>query len=502
MTIINSFIGLFLIVDCIETLRRKFFTNLLLLLFLNLIIKPVWVLGIDLSVQNRVGEAEYGFYFSLFGFSLLLNILLDFGINSFTNREISQNQHLLKKYLSNIVVLKFLLAAVYILVIASLSIAMKYSSRQLNLLAVLAFNQILASFVLYFRANISGMQFFKTDSLLSVLDRFLMILICAVLLWGNVIKKEFKIEWFVYAQSLSYFITLLVSGLIVLRKSGLFKLNFDKKLLLSLLKKTYPFALLALLMQFYFRSDSVMLERLLPDGDHQAGVYAQAYRLLDAFTMFAVMFSQLLLPMFSAMFKKKESVNKLTEFSFLLMIVPVISLAVPVFFYKEEIMQLLYRDPGLESSKILGVLMFSFMAIASSYIFGTLLTAHGNLKELNVIAGISALLSLLLNLYFIPRYQAVGAAYASVITQIVSIGLQLILVKKKLCFFIQKKHLVKLLFYTFLLIAMGKGFTFIQMTWFIEFALFLILSVLFAFSLKVFSIRLLTQILIQEKDLG
>ena len=44
-------------------MQRKFLTNLGLLLFLNLLIKPVWIFGIDLNVQRLVGVGDYGFYF-------------------------------------------------------------------------------------------------------------------------------------------------------------------------------------------------------------------------------------------------------------------------------------------------------------------------------------------------------------------------------------------------------------------------------------------------------
>ena len=72
-------------------MQRKFITNLALVLALNLLIKPFWILGIDRAVQNAVGTEQYGFYYSIFGFSFLLNILLDLGITNFNNKNISQN---------------------------------------------------------------------------------------------------------------------------------------------------------------------------------------------------------------------------------------------------------------------------------------------------------------------------------------------------------------------------------------------------------------------------
>ena len=84
-------------------MKRKFVTNLILLIFLNVLIKPFWIFGIDIPVQNVVGAANYGFYGSLLNFSMILNILLDLGLTNYNNRNIAQHGHMLKKYLSNIV---------------------------------------------------------------------------------------------------------------------------------------------------------------------------------------------------------------------------------------------------------------------------------------------------------------------------------------------------------------------------------------------------------------
>jgi len=178
-------------------LRRNFFTNISLLIFLNLLVKPFWIFGIDRTVQNVVGTQEYGLYFSLFNFSILLNILLDLGINNYNNRNIAQNGQMLSKSLSGIIGLKLVLAVLYALVSIVLAYFIGYSSRQFYILFYLILNQFIASFILYLRSNISGLHLFKTDSILSVLDRFLMIIICGILLWGGISNSPFKIEWFV-----------------------------------------------------------------------------------------------------------------------------------------------------------------------------------------------------------------------------------------------------------------------------------------------------------------
>ena len=114
-------------------MQRKFLTNLSLLLFLNLLVKPFWIFGIDRTVQNLVGSGEYGWYSSLLNFTFLFNIILDFGITNFNNKNIAQNNHLLNKYFSGIIIFKFFLAIAYIIVTLSVGMVWGYDSRLLLL---------------------------------------------------------------------------------------------------------------------------------------------------------------------------------------------------------------------------------------------------------------------------------------------------------------------------------------------------------------------------------
>lgn len=400
-------------------MQRKFLTNLGLLLTLNLLVKPVWIFAIDRNVQNITGVVDYGFYFVVFNFSFLFNILLDLGITNFNNRNIAQNHQLLNKHFSAIVVLKFLLSLLYILVTFSVAMILGYKADQMRLLAWLGFNQILISLVLYLRSNISGLLLFKTDSLLSVLDRFLMILFCGILLWGNLTSAPFRIEWFVYSQTAAYSITALVALLVVVKKAQFRRLNFHFPFFLMIIKQSLPFALLVLLMTFYNRLDPVMLESLLDDeaGNQQAGIYASGFRLLDAANMIAYLFSVLLIPIFSKMIKNREPVEQMVRLAFTLIITFAVVVSVGCIVYSEEWMDLLYTRHIHESAAVFSLLMGGFIAVSTTYIFGTLLTANGNLMVLNIVSFLGLLINFLINLFLIPRLLAVGSAYASLTTQ-------------------------------------------------------------------------------------
>ena len=83
-------------------MQRIFFSNLMLMILLNLLIKPIALFGIDATVQNRVGPENYGLYFSLLNLSVLFNILLDFGINNYTTKHLAQDPEEIKKYFNAI----------------------------------------------------------------------------------------------------------------------------------------------------------------------------------------------------------------------------------------------------------------------------------------------------------------------------------------------------------------------------------------------------------------
>ena len=153
-------------------IQKKFIGNLGLLIILNLLIKPFWILGIDRTVQNTVGSENYGLFFALFNFSFLLNIFLDAGITGFNNRHIARNPEDLPNTIGKIVVLKLILAIIYAVFTIGAGILVGYGQDQMEMLYFLCFNQFLLSFILYFRSNISGLHLFKTDSMLSVLDHF------------------------------------------------------------------------------------------------------------------------------------------------------------------------------------------------------------------------------------------------------------------------------------------------------------------------------------------
>jgi len=398
-------------------MQKKFLTNLVLIILLNLLIKPLAIFGIDAAVQNRVGAEDYGLYFSLLNFTFLFNILLDLGINNFTTKNVAQYPEIVPKYFGKVVALRLLLFFFYVLVTLSFGMFVGYEEKAFYFLFFLIINQLFVTIIAYARSHLAGLLFFKTDAIISVLDRVLLILFCGILLFGSITEIPFKIEWFIWIQTVCYAITCVVALIILVNKIGRPKIKFEKQFSLVILRQSLPFALLILLMMVYTRTDSVMIERLHENGSYESGVYAQGFRLLDAFFMFGMIFANLLFPIFSNMLKNKESIKSLLEMSSKMLVWGALAIAGICFFNAELILGLIYTNDVQAAIFPFQLLMITFVGMSITLVYGTLLTANGNLKFLNQISGFGLILNIIINLFLIPEYGAVGASIATLITQ-------------------------------------------------------------------------------------
>ena len=276
---------------------KKYLSDIAFMQVLNLLIKPIWILLIDAAVQEALPQEVYGNYFALFNFSLLFFIVLDLGLNSFNITEVAQDNSKIGLLTGSIIGLKIILALAYVLIILGVGAVLGYTSQEFGLLLILGAIQILTSLSQFFRSIVSSLQRFRVDGIFMVLDRILVILFVAILLWSEIPDFELTIHRFAYAQVLSLSLVL-VSLLFFLRGYlSQVRISFSLASILPILKKSWPFAMLVSLMGLYTYIDGVMIKSLV--GDAEVGVYALGYRFYFALLMFAQVFSGVLLPLFT-----------------------------------------------------------------------------------------------------------------------------------------------------------------------------------------------------------
>jgi O-antigen/teichoic acid export membrane protein len=211
-----------------------------------------------------------------------------------------------------------------------------------------------------------------------------------------------------------------------------------------ILKKELPLCCSVLLMTFTTVL-TCTIERLLPPVRLISGIYASAYRLLDSANMIALLFAGLLLPIFARMIKLRQNVEEIVRLSFSLLVIPAFVVVICCNFFSYELMNLLYSGDHIqESSDVFKILMCCFVPISSTYIFGTLLTANGNLRQLNFMASFGMAVNIIMNFILIRSTGLWGCCFEYYHTGFYSI--ERLLWHKKLEFKKNGKLIVAFLF--------------------------------------------------------
>lgn len=409
--------------------NRKPLSNIIFLIAVNVIVKPFWLFGVDRVVQNKLGEETFGMYFVLFNFSMIYQILLDFGIQQYNSKSIAEEPGKIGAQISNFIFAKVILSFLYLILLQITFLLLGYSFQKYSsLFLLLAINQILISFIAYLRSNLAGLQRFKLDAFFSILDKLLMIALAGSMLYFNIFNVTLNILNFVSIQTIAFLINFVVLIGVVKRLVGPIHWKINPLEIKQLMIKSIPFATAVFLMAIYLKMDVIMIERLLGDkGAYEAGIYAQSFRIVDALNMIGIFFANVLLPTYAHRLSFNLPIKKLVNQSLLLLLAGILPISLIVIYFSKTIIYAMYSGGTVYSSEILSILMLSFIAYNMMHIFSSLLTAAGHLKSLNRLFFMGILLNFCSNLWLIPKLGAKGAAITTAGSQlIVLVGVILI----------------------------------------------------------------------------
>jgi len=112
--------------------------------------------------------------------------------------------------------------------------------------------------------------------------------------------------------------------------------------------------------------------------------------------------------------------------------------------------------------------MIAYVSVSTTYVFGTLLTANGNLRLLNMMAATGVALSLIMNLWLIPRLEATGAAISSLTVQAIMALAQFFAARRITGFRFGKLYFFRLLVFIGLLIAMAFLIKTLNISWMLK----------------------------------
>ncbi|MGN6402629.1 MAG: oligosaccharide flippase family protein [Flavisolibacter sp.] len=387
-----------------------FFKGLSFLLVLNVLVKPVWIFFIDRQIQNQVGHEAYGKYFAVLSLSYILIFLADAGFTNMMNQRLANYESIhVRQYLKY----KLLLSGFYLF--ACCFVAWITNLQQWEILFYVICIQLLTSFFLFLRNIITAQQLFTADAWFSIIDKVLLILLCAGFIYYPIAFGDISIVLFLKIQLFCTAFAALAAFLFLVKRRLL--TSGSKEKTLAVVKAVAPFSAIILLMSMHYRMDGFLLERIHINGAYETGVYAMGYRLLDATNMVGYLAASFLVP-FIARHQQQKAVieNAIANVRHVLIFFG-IGVASFSLMFAPWLEQLLYHSNDEYHAKVIQLCVAALPAYLLVHIYGSVLTAIAKFNSFIFILVASVIINLVLNLIFIPSMGALGCCVAALVSQ-------------------------------------------------------------------------------------
>ena len=364
---------------------------------------------IDRQVQNQVGHEEYGKYFALLNLSYVLFFLSDAGLSNMINQRMAKGEQLNVPYL-----LRFKALLLLLYFITGCFIGWITGITHWNWFLYILLVQILTSVFVLLRSIITAHQFFSADAWFSVLDKTLMTLVCGAIIYSSLFGP-ISLLLFLQIQSVCTGLAVIFAAGFLWKKELMQKTEKDK--IPVLMGFILPFALIILLMAVHYRLDGFLLERIHHNGALQAGIYASAYRLLDAGNMVGYLAASFLVP-FVARHKADigsvDSAVLVARHALLLFTIGIVCFTIV---FAPWIQQLLYHSDSPYDIQVMQWCIAALPGYFLVHIYGSVLTATGKFRAFIMIMLVCVCINIVLNLILIPSEGAFGCCVAAVASQ-------------------------------------------------------------------------------------
>jgi len=397
-------------------LARYLFRSLLLIVVLNLLVKPVWIFGIDREVQVLAGYEAYGRYFSYLNLAVIFNILADAGLTIFIQQHLSSQQHINLTWFKKAVSFKLLLSIAYAIIVWT--VAFLLGLKDHSLLPLMIALQLLLSWLSFFRAVISARQKFVISSWLSVSDKLLLIVPGLVVLYVLMPGVPVPITSFAFWQVLASVVSVTIALMFVWKYTADAVVgDAGKTSFRDMAVESAPMTAIVFIMFLHARADSVLLTQLPGTSEVQAGIYASMFRFVDMATVLSYLISGFLLSFWAKHMKQDAVIKDTTDKIFRMMMSGALLVSIVFFFYSNELQLWFYQSPNHDAEQVLKWGMLVLIPYFLVDLFGTLLTAARKLRFFLLLIIVCAVLNITLNLIFIPVYQAMASAVIAIGTQ-------------------------------------------------------------------------------------
>lgn len=359
------------------------------------------------------GSGQYQFALS---YVLLFSTVVDFGIQQFVTKQISEKPEQAKTYFQNF----FSFEAVVALLLYALLILIAYLRHFepiiIKAVAITGLGMVANALTYPFLAVMAAFQDLKKVALINFLNSLVNISV--------IFAAIFFHRYIVFLASVQLIFGMgdLILYRIFVKKHlpnpEVFKavFRFDFHLILNILKQGWPFALLVGFSAIYNRIDVVLITAL--KGYVETGFYTAAYKIFDLLGFFPSVVSFTLFPFFTGLMAKKAiaEVKVNLEKYLRLMIAAALPLAVGGMLLSARLISLV-AGPGYEAAApVLAILIWA-PAILFIYIPVNSIVISQLTKKALMVTGANVVVNVVGNLLLIPHFGIKAAAAMTVFSE-------------------------------------------------------------------------------------
>ncbi|SDJ77590.1 Membrane protein involved in the export of O-antigen and teichoic acid [Catalinimonas alkaloidigena] len=365
-----------------------------------------------------MGHEAFGLYAALYSLGLMLLSFSDLGLTQHITKSLAHDEHTVQAIFDQGFTLKAILTVLYPLLVVGIGVALGYGPDALGWLLLLTVAQGFIQLLNFLRAYLQARQQFNVDAVASIADRMALLVVVS----GFLFVQAITLERFIYIRLVSAVLAFAVFFAIIGRmqgRAGARRLRFrwNTEAARTMLRHSLPFAIYTLLLTINTRTDQVMLERLA--GDAQAGLYAGAFRWVDA----SMMFLWTVMPIFFAKYvyhrHEPDEQQHLFTAGHVIGALPMWFVFLFSLFHGELFFVLFDQSSAAEidlMTSCLQVLLSTAMLQGVFANYSTLLAATGYERHVSWLFLVGVVINVVLNFLFIPRYGALAAAWASVVS--------------------------------------------------------------------------------------
>lgn len=386
------------------------------------IISKVLQFVIMLYAARLLDKENFGKFSFALSLSFIAIVFADLGIDTLLIREISRNKEnksLVDKYFINAAVMKFGLCLITYAIIELVLYLLDYQPYTKFIVRIVWAFTILSTFTDLFYSIFRSFEKMHYDSSIKIIRMILLTPISLYVLfkWHNVILFSFSflfVELFVILVA-AYFTFRTFINFNELKKLNLFEIDYS--LMKSLLKKALPFGLAFVFGSIYFYIGSVMLSKMR--GDEEVAIYSVAYNIALAILFIPTVYTNAIYPVLSRYFKEsKDGLVLLYERSFKYLYIIGLPISIGLYLLAERVIFFFYGSTYSGSIIALQIISWYLFIKFLNFLLGTVLSSVNRQNQRMFGQGVTAVFNVILNLLLIPKIGLVGAAWATLLTEV------------------------------------------------------------------------------------